>query len=119
MSQLTIDFAARDRILSAHQRKALVRWLEWECFQSTHWLGDGTITPVSANTARAICRAWDVTLAEPRLLGGVFHHRRWRQVGEVTSDSGVCHARKIRLFLPRADAEFAPADRPAWIRRAA
>lgn len=104
--QTTLDLAARDHILARHQRRALCRWLEWECYRATEWMGDGTTTPVSANTAREILRARDIELADARVLGGVFPSSRWKQVGEINSDSGRCHARKIRQFRPRVMIEF-------------
>lgn len=99
--QTSIDFAGRDRVLSKLQRRQLCQWLEWECAKATGWMNDNTTTPVSANTARAILRAHGIELKDTRILGGVFPSARWYQVGEIHSDSGKCHARKIRQFLPR------------------
>ena len=111
-AQLALDMAARDRILTAHQRKELVRWLEYCCYRACSWMNDGTDTPVSVNTARAILKAHDLEFPDTRFLGGVFPVSRWEQVGEVTSDSGKCHARKIRQFLPRGEIE--EVKRPGW-----
>lgn len=107
--QVALDFEARDRILSAHQRKELVQWLEYQC------AGESTYRPVSANDARAILRFWGLDSLDARLLGGVFPSARWEQVGETHSDSGRCHARKIRTFTLRDGVRLFPVQRPAWV----
>jgi hypothetical protein len=115
MSQMAMDLAARDAVLTAHQRKQLVRWLEWECLMACGWLKDGSLSPVSVNTARAILRAWGRDVGDTRFLGGVFPASRWVQAGEIMSDSGRCHGRKIRTFRPRPQAEFVQVKRPDWL----
>lgn len=105
------DIAARDRVLTDHQRKELVRWLESECFT----LYEGMTGPVSVNDARAILSFWGLGDGDTRYLGGVFPRSRWRGVGYVMSDSGRCHARMIRTFAPRTGVVVAPVDRPAWL----
>lgn len=113
--QLTIDLTQRDLVLEAHQRRDLVRWLEWKCYDATFWLGDGTTTAVSANTARAILKAHGISVADTRFLGGVFPVARWEQVAEIHSDSGRCHARKIRTFRPREGAVIEEVPFPTWL----
>jgi hypothetical protein len=110
MSQLAMDLAARDVVLTEHQRKGLVKWLEWRMYRLAR-PGD----PVSANNARAILKAWNLTEIDARLLGGVFPSARWQQVGETHSDSGRCHARKIRTFAPRPEVVVDWVVRPEWI----
>ena len=116
--QLTLDIAARDRVLQKHQRRELVRWLEYACYLETLFLGGGDYAEVSVNTCRRLLRPYVLPEFDHRLFGGVFPPSRWVQVGEVISDSGKCHARKIRLFEPRPEAVGyfdTRIARPAWL----
>jgi len=110
----TTDIAARDRILDAHQRKALVRWLETVCAD----IYETTRAPVSVNDARGILMLAGVDIEDTRFLGGVFPRARWRGVGYTMSDSGRCHARQIRTFVPRLGAAIPVTERPAWVSEA-
>ena len=105
--QLGFDLDARDAVLDAHRRRDLIRWLEYELYLWATWLRRGKavpteadLTPVSANVARRVLEAYAFELEDGRILGGLFPPSRWRQVGEATSDTGVCHARRIRTFVP-------------------
>lgn len=111
MTAPVADLAARDRILDAHQKKALVRWLESELGQIQAVTDDA----VSVNEARAILRVYELDIGDLRYLGGVFPRSRWRGVGMTPSDSGRCHYRQVRTFRPRHGVVIPTFPKPAWL----
>jgi hypothetical protein len=116
MSQIAIDFTARDKVLEAHRRKELVRWLEYRMYFYSIWLSDSPSEwqPVSANLCRETMARFSLEF-DARAYGGVFPVSRWRQVGETHSP---CNARKIRTFVPKRETPGyfrEPVPQPEWL----
>lgn len=117
--QTALDFAARDRVLTAHQRKALVRWLEWRLYDLGCWLGPGDFAAKSVNDARKILAAEGIVVKDLRMLGGLFPPSRWEQEGWTKSigeyAKGGKHGRKIQTFRPKPGIIIEPVPRPEGV----
>lgn len=113
--QLEVDFAARDAVLSAHQRKQLCRWLEYQAWRRSQWLGDEPAEQ-SANSLRRILTEHGIPVKDLRLFGGVFVPSRWQHVGWVHSvgeySKGGRHGRKIQTFIPKPGVVIQEVSKP-------